>query len=200
MVHPDPQSTVALRLKEDTRVAHEALEARLLPFLEAITDADAYAHLLRAFYSFYGALETKIAAALPPDALPDLGARRKAGWLLEDLKTLGDTNLPGALPQRFLPTIDDEAAAWGALYVLEGSSLGGRLICRMIAKQFPGAPLRFFNGYGSDTGPLWVRFLAALEQAGSQLSYPEINRSATHTFQSFDLWLQQQLPVMSKAH
>ncbi|RYY40433.1 MAG: biliverdin-producing heme oxygenase [Chitinophagaceae bacterium] len=193
MVQPDPQPAAALRLKEDTRRVHETLEARLLPYLEAVTDADTYAHLLRAFHSYYAALEKAVAKVLRPDALPDFTQRRKAEWLLLDLEALGRPTHDRELPASLLPAIDDEAAAWGALYVLEGSTLGGRLICRMLDKQLPGAPLRFFGGYGAQTGPYWMAFLGAFEKAAPGLSYDAILRAATHTFQSLDLWLQQQL-------
>ncbi|RYY67300.1 MAG: hypothetical protein EOO12_01550 [Chitinophagaceae bacterium] len=195
MVHPDPRSSVALQLKEDTRAVHEALEARLLPILENLTHGKAYARLLRAFYGFYQPLETRIAEQLSLARLPDLGGRRKASWLLEDLAALGEpapglADIPGQLPP-----IDGEAAAWGALYVLEGSTLGGRIICRMLEKQLPGAPLRFFAGYGTQTGPYWTAFLAAFAQASARLPYSDIRQSAFLTFQSFDLWLQQHLPA-----
>ena len=196
MVHSDPRSAVALQLKEDTRTVHETLEARLIPFLENIADGNAYAQLLRAFYGFYHPLETRIATQISAAVLPDAAERRKAAWLLEDLALLGD----GAPAQgAVLPAIDCEGAAWGALYVLEGSTLGGRLICRMLEKQLPGAGLRFFAGYGSQTGHYWTTFLAAFERAALRLSYSEIRAAAFFTFQSFDHWLQLQLPAHSPA-
>ncbi|WP_460568225.1 biliverdin-producing heme oxygenase [Flaviaesturariibacter terrae] len=176
---------------------HETLEARLQPQLESIGDAESYARLLRSFYAFYASLESRIAAALPAEALPDIASRRKADWLLDDLAALGHPSTDD-MPMPAATAIDSAAAAWGALYVLEGSTLGGRIICRMLSAQLPGAPLRFFSGYGAHTGPSWIAFLAALEQAAPRLSYDAIRQSATLTFQSFDLWLQQQLPVLNK--
>lgn len=194
MVHPDPRPAAALRLKSDTRQVHETLEARLLPYLEAIADADAYAHLLRLFYRYYQPLESSIAHWIGNAQLHDSDTRRKAGWLLADLAALGRSGEALAAASQ-LPPLDSEAAAWGALYVLEGSTLGGRLICRMLQQQLPGAPLHFFSGYGSQTGPYWVAFLAAFEEAATRLPYSDICQSAFLTFQSLDLWLQQQLPA-----
>jgi heme oxygenase (biliverdin-IX-beta and delta-forming) len=96
--------------------------------------------------------------------LPDIRRRRKASFLLDDLACLGFST--DQLPlSNFLPMIESEPEAWGALYVLEGSTPGGRGITKMLLKQCPTLTLhdiKFFNGYSDETGPMWVRFQKAL--------------------------------------
>ena len=68
----------------------------------------------------------------------------------------------------YLPGIENEVQAQGALYVLEGSTLGGRGITKMLLRQCPWLTLQkltFFNGYGAGTGPMWLSFHTAFKTA-----------------------------------
>ena len=63
--------------------------------------------------------------------------------------------------------LDEPAGAMGALYVLEGARLGGKLLARRVEAEFGltaehGAT--YLNGDGADTGRRWRQFLAALEE------------------------------------
>ena len=78
-------------------------------------------------------------------------ARQKL--IAEDLRVLG-APLPTIADQAYLPSIPGTAEAIGALYVMEGSTLGGQIIKKMIAKQLGTAEdhaTSFFNGYGEAT-------------------------------------------------
>ncbi|RYY93360.1 MAG: hypothetical protein EOO11_19855, partial [Chitinophagaceae bacterium] len=80
------------------------------------------------------------------------------------------------------------------LYVLEGSTLGGRFIVKMIAAALPGLPegaLRFFRGYGAETGPMWLTFQAALGTWAERRQPAPIVDAANLTFETFDAWIQQ---------
>jgi len=50
------------------------------------------------------------------------------------------------------------------MYVLEGSSLGGRVILKNLSKIFSEKETPFitnyFSGYKEQTGPMWMRFLS----------------------------------------
>jgi heme oxygenase len=57
------------------------------------------------------------------------------------------------------------AEALGALYVLEGSSLGGRVILKELKRRDVSlAGLGFLDPYGADTSRRWQSFLAILER------------------------------------
>jgi heme oxygenase (biliverdin-IX-beta and delta-forming) len=83
------------------------------------------------------------------------------------------------------------------LYVLEGSTLGGRGITRMLLKQCGALSLHhvtFFNSYGEKTGPMWLRFQEAL----NGLDYTESETAATvqaanDTFLNFKRWIEETL-------
>ncbi len=94
----------------------------------------------------------------------DIDSRRKAPLIVQDLKKLGQsTELPVVAPY----SIKEGATmpvwrAMGYLYVIEGSTLGGRMILKHVnnvlgVDEQNGAA--FFNGYGSATGKHWKEFL-----------------------------------------
>jgi heme oxygenase (biliverdin-IX-beta and delta-forming) len=190
MVHPDIRTLSSL-LKNATEKNHLALEASLQPHWSRMQNAANYARLLEVFYGFYAPLEKSIARMLPQDALPDMPERRKADWLLADLQTLGYNTVPSLTTNS--PLIDSPAAAWGALYVLEGSTLGGRHICKLVRRELPDAPLRFFEGYRAETGPRWIRFQEALRAWGDSNDPMPVVASANQTFEKFRLWIKQTL-------
>jgi len=109
-----------------------------------------YISLLQVFYSFFGALEDRINVYIGSAELPDHLQRRKSEALAIDIRTLG-----GILPQKAalsdIPEIDDHLQAFGALYVMEGSTLGGQIISQMIAKQLgiQDKGISFFQNYGN---------------------------------------------------
>lgn len=196
MFHPDLREAVATALKRKTMHAHEALEDLLVPRLRHIHTASDYVRLLKTFYGFFHPLEVLIEQYLSSGRLPDLQERRKAAFLLDDMAALGYPANNLSLCAH-LPAITNEAQAWGALYVLEGSTLGGKGITRMLLKQCPELTLHhlsFFNGYGEATGPMWVRFqqaLNSLEHTGSSLEQTE--QAANDTFLNFKRWIEETL-------
>jgi len=180
--------TVASRLKDLTAAAHLDAEAALQHYLAGIDSVDAYAALLRTFYGFFSPVQLAISHYIGPGLLEDIHERRSAAAILEDLRSLGDDT-----PLSYctlLPRIDSTEAAFGALYVLEGSTLGGRYIARMLQKKavlpLQGGGLRFFEGYGEATGARWKFFIDVLNrQEGSD----GMVAAAIKTFACLQAWI-----------
>lgn len=193
MFHPDLREAVATALKKKTMDAHQALEDLLITRLQNISTQEDYGALLKTFYGYFSPVEKIVKHYLSPQQLPDIKQRRKAAFLLEDLYVLG-CSTENITISPFLPTITSEVQAWGALYVLEGSTLGGRAITRMLLKQCSEitiSHLKFFNGYGEETGPMWMRFLEAL----NNLEYNDAEvgsavQAANDTFLNFKKWIE----------
>jgi heme oxygenase (biliverdin-IX-beta and delta-forming) len=178
-------------VKNETQKVHEEVEAILLPALTSIRTTDDYAIILKMFYGYFQPIEKSIEQFLHTGILPDLAERRKASSLLEDLRQLGHAtdNLPLCTE---LPSINDSATAFGALYVLEGSTLGGKHIAKMLAKNaaVPEGATRFFSGYGEQTGSRWKAFLEVFNrQPGGEA----VIASANQTFYLLKGWMQQAL-------
>lgn len=168
-------------LRTETRADHEALEARLPLTTPALT-LDVYVGILRAFRSVVGPLETRLAHLGLPARL-DFGWR--APLLDADLAALGD---PAGGPHTAGEWADlTHAAALGACYVLEGSTLGGQVIARHLA------PLKvtaerggaYFAGHGAQTGPRWKAFRAALDASVLPGEEAAVVAGARRTFHAF---------------
>jgi heme oxygenase len=149
-----------------------------------ITEA-ATVHFLTKMYGFLVPYEAQLRQQ-------DLGTewevstRQRAHLILKDLQ----------LPAGQLPVCPDmpPLGTWpqllGAMYVLEGSTLGGQVISRQLAKA--NIPLRsYFSGYGERTGPLWKVFCQLLSQEATPDNQAAIVQSASLTFQKLDAWLNQ---------
>ncbi len=152
-------------LKEKTLNAHQRLEKKIILLLKQIEDKQDYAWILQQFYSFYKPLEALISSFIDQSVLADYAQRRKSDALLQDIKTL-EADIPVSFAQKHnLPQINNHLTAMGALYVLEGSTLGGRIISGMVYKKLNlNTGFNFFNSYGEQTPVMWQKFLMALNQ------------------------------------
>ena len=187
-------------LKSRTRVHHDRAEAS--PAMQAVVSSDLTRegyrdHLVR-LLAFYEPTEAALASIDGlRDVLPDLDARLvKSGWLREDLDRLGGQP---EVPPSHAPTWS-VAEALGALYVIEGSTLGGRIIARELdrsASVTPEAGGRFYSSYGDERGARWTAFKGALDAYGE--ANPEavetVVRSAADTFDVLRTWMETPLPV-----
>lgn len=191
---PEPTSRLD-RLRAGTRQAHARIET--VPALARLQDAGltlvGYAATLRALHAFHAAVEPMLAASLAawPDAAALLdGARPRA--LRADLAWLGVAPLPFAEPP---PAIDGPAGALGALYVIEGSGLGGRVIARAVGASLgvaPGAGGSFYGGLSAEAARArWQRLCAALDGcvAPGAAAEAALLAGALATFEGLERWL-----------
>lgn len=148
-------------LKKITYPEHQASEKKLTLALKRIETQDHYIAMLGRLYGFYSPVEDLVRQYLLEDVFPGMSKRFRAHRILADIRNSGKP-LPGFDICDELPVIDSVDRALGALYVLEGSTLGGRIIAGMITRRLgPAASVGFFNGYvvekapenGSENGP-----------------------------------------------
>lgn len=147
------------------RVAFQHRQVEQLGDLpSSITDAAGYADCLSMFQAIFAPLETQLATFSDWQRIGiDFEARRRAPALRSDLAALGrfqiNTIALAAAPNCF-------PEALGALYVLEGSTLGGRVILADISARL-GATIegatKFLEGHGADAGLMWLSFRKAME-------------------------------------
>lgn len=181
------------RLKTDTAHAHAALEKEMLGHLRAVNSLESYARFLRRIHAFLAPLQERIHAAFDASLLLDYSTRRTPRWIEEDLARL--PNVEDTPPAQRIPRIPDTAAVFGALYVLEGSTLGGQVIAGMLQKSTDDAalPLRYFRSYGEETRARWQAFRTALN-AFADDAHPDaadrILAGANDTFTAYRAWLQ----------
>jgi heme oxygenase len=177
-------------LRERCAPAHTRLEARFARF-EWLATRETYAAMLERLYAFYGRAEPAIGAVATAIPGLELDERRKAPLLAADLRSLGFAPAQPsahALPIR-LPRLDTPARALGALYVLEGATLGGKLIEREVGRRLGfdrTAGTAFFGAYGSDAMRYWRRFGLVLEREAVLLDPDEMCDAAAATFEALD--------------
>ncbi|QIJ76682.1 biliverdin-producing heme oxygenase [Methylobacterium sp. CLZ] len=173
------------RLRGATAAAHEALE-RDLDWEARVATLPGYRELLAGLRGFHAAYEPVIGVALADP--PFFDPRRRLPSLDADLHAL-DGTAPDTLPAPAAPRLAGPGAALGALYVLEGSTLGGAVIGRHVARLHgAGVPLAYYAGRGRETGPLWRSFRERLD------GLPEEQAAAAFaagiaTFEAMRRWL-----------
>ena len=178
-------------LRADTAAAHASLE-RDLDWEARVGTREGYRGLLARLYGFHAAYEPAIGAALGDEAF--LSPRRRLDAAARDLAHLGATPAAvAALPAPAPVALSGPAAAMGALYVLEGSTLGGAVIGRTVSRLHGFAPetgLAYYAGRGRATGPLWIAFRARLEAIAADATARAATRDAANaTFDAMRLWL-----------
>lgn len=180
--------TLHARLRDATQPAHSRLEASLGLLNEPA--AVRILHLLGRFHGFHASWEPAVQKVLPDRLSND---RLRLPWLEHDLRSLGVSDahiraLP-ACPDAVL-LCQDEASAAGSLYVLEGSTLGGRVINRRLstAPWYPPNGLTYWEADGPSTGGRWKETLEYLERLPAGWSNA-IVASACATFALLQSWL-----------
>ncbi|AWN36449.1 biliverdin-producing heme oxygenase [Methylobacterium radiodurans] len=173
------------RLRAATEAAHAGLEHDL-GWERRVATVAGYRALLARLRGFHAAYEPAIGAGLADE--PFFGPRRRLDRLDADLAYLGlDAAAISCLPFPDTPRLDGPAAL-GALYVLEGSTLGGQVIGRRIAALhgLTTDGLTYYRAHGPATGAMWSAFRARLETVADEAALTE---AAVATFRAMRDWL-----------
>lgn len=145
-------SPVLARLRASTQEDHERLEARV-EAVARLADLKERPRLIQLYAALHIPAETALAPYLSELPGLDFEARRRAPLLRA---------YAGAVAPAF-PAPGSAAEALGMFYVLEGSTLGGRMILRELAGHgVDDEALAFLDPYGTETGARWRGFLAVL--------------------------------------
>jgi len=184
------------RLKNETAACHARLE-NALDLMRDDLQRDEYIALLERFYGYVAPWEDAAAACLPSSLADFFDARRKASLLAADLAALtGETPSAGSLPQAGarddLPRMDNIGDAIGSMYVMEGSTLGGRFIAPHVAERLdlvPGRGNAYFDGYGPRTGSMWNAFRETAAASVPERLHDDAVKAAIATFESLQAWL-----------
>lgn len=175
-------------LRQATAPQHSQLEANEVSkrLMNPNVTVAQYAHYLSCMYPVIAFCETYIFPVI--EQIIPTDERRKLHLLDKDLAALHHAPATAAYQPLTLPV--DIATAFGHMYVIEGSTLGGRVIVKHIHKhlgldEHNGAA--FFIGYGNATGPLWQSFMATFtEYIANTQSEAVVIAAAQDTFAAID--------------
>lgn len=175
------------RLREATSAHHQRLEKVMS--LDRFADRERYVRLLQRMWAFYSPTERNLAGLPWGEAGIDFADRLKTGWLEQDLNVLR-AQLPDGRAED-VPKPESLAEGIGCLYVLEGATLGGRIISQHLAK-FGITPVTggaFYDSYGDSVGDRWASFKkAAGSYCESEERISQAVAGAVKTFQQFEAW------------
>ena len=183
--------TLLDRLKRETRPAHDRIE-REVDLSRITASPAAYRRLLERFYGFHAPWEARAGRVLVEPAF--LERRLKTPLLARDLRALG----AHAHDIRALPLCDalmpiaTRADVFGAMYVLEGATLGGNVIARHVTRSLGltgETGCAYFRSYGPLIGPMWKAFGEELLAFSSPETDDDVVASALKTFDRLQHWL-----------
>lgn len=155
-------------LRSETRIDHARVDAAYGRF--DLTMRAGYTAFLTAHARILPAVERFLA---PADLIA--GWQGRSAALRADLASLLHP-MPDPAP---LAIPDGEQARWGAIYVLEGSRLGGAMLARTVPDHAPRAFLSATHGPGE-----WRAILACVDKQG-QRNRAGALAGATATFNAF---------------
>jgi len=183
------------KLRQETEAAHRTVEDAV-PLIHEGLDAAHYVQCLQQIYGVVAAWEERVVEIGPEWLQSALLARQRKPLLERDFAWFGVTKKDNRRP--VLPEMDDLPSLFGAMYVMEGSTLGGQLIARHVETVLhlsEGQGSSYFRGHGSQTGPMWKEFCEMLKLRIPDEQTDAVVVSAKAMFSTFGTWMQRKSAV-----
>jgi heme oxygenase (biliverdin-IX-beta and delta-forming) len=178
------------RLRQQTAVDHQAVEGSV-PLMHHDLSQEEYVRCLERIHGIVAAWEERSMQVAPEWLKPALAARRRKRLVEADLAWFGATQHDESRPA--LPEMNDLPALLGAMYVMEGSTLGGQFIARHVETELrlgDGQGSAYFRGHGNQTGTLWKDFCEVLKSQIPDEQTEAVILSAKAMFSTFGMWMQ----------
>lgn len=182
---------IANLLRTQTAEKHQQLESLMFvnDIMNNTLSIDDYKKLLTINYIIHQKLEHKLANMLDNELAEKLGmkSRLKLDSLEKDLSfwEIDSLTLPALNFEFFIPD-NNNAEVLGALYVLEGATLGGNVIKKHILanNNFIGKEdgLNYYGVYGDELSTKWKTFVSILNETVQEVDYEKTVNSANKTF------------------
>ena len=176
-------------LKLSTAPIHRRLEE--VNFLSGPNPSyEDYVKFITATYQILVPLEKKLNTIFLENPEIHFQMKNKSPLLLSDLNSCG-VSLSQLSFSSFLPEVSSVAQAFGALYVIEGSALGGQFLTKKLTSLYGSRlenSLSYLRGEGLKTFPLWKEFLGKLENYCGENEERKslVVQSAIKTFECFE--------------
>jgi heme oxygenase len=160
-----------------------------MPLMQADLALQDYLNCLTRLHGIVAAWE-KLPVPFAPVWMRDALIERRRLFMLEsDLEGFGVKPAPDHPELSF---ITDEASLAGAMYVMEGSTLGGQFIARHVQRvfDFQGSHGNaFFCGFGERTGSMWKELCHLLESNVDDSQTDSVVLAAKQMFHVFGEWM-----------
>jgi heme oxygenase (biliverdin-IX-beta and delta-forming) len=176
------------RLRLETANDHQEAE-KGMHLMHLDVDAADYLRCLSRVYGILAPWEEQAFVAAPEWLRASLSLRKRRHMLDSDFATWGALPTPD---RATLPPFDDVYSMLGAMYVMEGSTLGGQVISRHVEKCLglvAGNGDAFFLGHGDQTGRMWKEFCSLLETKVPEDRSDSVILGAKAMFRCFREWM-----------
>jgi heme oxygenase len=177
------------RLRSETASDHAAVE-NTMPLLGDGLNREAYAKILTRLHPIVSAWETHLPLHPQRPNVAFVMERSRLTLLERDLDALNaGCNEPASCN---LPDFPNRAQLLGAMYVMEGSRLGGQIIARHVEDVLHltfGEGTAYFRGFGDGTGPMWKEFINYLNTEVPNDQTDEVIVGAKKMFAAFGTWM-----------
>jgi heme oxygenase len=156
-------SQARFKLREATRPHHDRIEAGFT--IAGLAGMESYKATLQNLYGFFRDWEPKIIRRADSYGLDFYRERQKLPLLEQDLAFFQMERTSQVKARDW--TFPNIARLLGSVYVIEGSTLGARIISTELTERFDvrresgGA---YFFSYGEETGSRWRNFCEVLDQ------------------------------------
>lgn len=170
-------------LKRETQTLHDGLERNV--FMEKLENKsfthEDYKELLMLFYSLHHMSESQLSEY---EEL-DMPLRERCTHIEKDLEALGcsEKMMHKSCDTDLELKIDTLSKAYGALYVLEGSRMGGMFLTKMIRSHLgEDVPVSYFEGFKDKTPAHVGAFKAFLNENAFKIEPKECIQCAKDVF------------------
>jgi heme oxygenase len=196
----DSKLSIMQRLRDETSDLHSHAESRTLQreIAKGTIDRSIFVAYLGQLYAVHDALESALRdveghhPAISALATPE---RMRVPDLDRDLEFYGldrEQLEAGGAAERFVSLVEhtreaEPVALLGALYVLEGSTNGGRFLAQVLRKSWnlDGGGVTYFDPYGDQQGPVWAAFKREMDEASFEARHEDaIVEMARRTFEA----------------
>jgi hypothetical protein len=174
---------------------------KCIPLLKGSPNLNDYRRYLERNFGFYQPFESSLHTKMNQEGImvDDLSEwnrdRRKVPIILSDFDRIG-ASTEGLEQCQVLPEVETRPQLLGCLYVMEGSTLGGKILARHLRETcpeydacYPESTQSFLNPYGLKTDEMWARFRERLSKVTSAADLSALVESAKKTFDLMSLWL-----------
>jgi heme oxygenase len=159
-----PADLFMQELRASTDPMHKGLEANKISqaLMSPGVNLTDYAFYLRCMGEVISTFDMKVLPAVS-SIITDAESRKKRKDIDADLEFLYQQGAEKKEAKPFLGFGGNPSLAYalGYCYVIEGSTLGGRVILKQVgpALKLDNGGTQFFSGYGAETGKYWKDFL-----------------------------------------
>jgi heme oxygenase len=185
------------QLRDNTRPAHDQIEATtpITALIDGKGDVDDFINVLKASLSYYRPFEQRVMECPDASVAAFMKPRLKTDLITRDLSRLGVSDADiAAVADYPVPDMATPEAVLGSLYVLEGSTIGGKVITKKLQQHFGWEMLNdehFLNPYGNGVMARWKEFSAFVQERfdACKLDKDAMIRAAQDTFVSYNACL-----------